>query len=503
MSKLLRFLCFICIIIGSVSCVATKSKSYKFNQKHSVNDFKQDVVVLKQVLEKHHPSLYWYTPKDTINSLFEKLINEQLADSLSELQCRNKLQNIVQQIKCGHTTVRFSKQFNELSVSKIYPLFPLQIKTWNDSMVVLARYNVSDSMLKRGTVITSINGWSASKILDKMFALISADGNANNHKSQVISGNFPLWYKYCFGLDSVYKIGYVNDYGKEQFVQVKWFKPQIDTTKKLDKPKTKVSTIKQPTRKQKRLALLESKRSLIIDSTTKTAYFKLSTFSGGKLPSFFRQSFSTIHKLQLKNVIFDLRENGGGRVKNAILLNKYLSKLAFKVGDTVAATRPTLSDGKYIGFHWAYTIAKMFGSKKMEDGLWHNRVYETKYFAPKKNLHFDGKIYLIQGGYTFSAATLFAGWLYHQNNVTIIGEESGGAFYGNSAMFIPSIYLPNTKLRVSLPLYKLVMDNYREKGRGIMPHIEVPPNSFAIKKGIDKKLEIVKQLIAIDTTKQQ
>lgn len=488
------------VVLLFSSCLATKNKNYKFNQKYSVDAFKQDVTVLKNALETHHPSLYWHTSKDSVDKLFAGLLNFNLTDSLKELECRNKLQNVIQQIKCGHTTVRFSKQFNDLAVKKIYPLFPLQIKTWGDSMVVLARYNLQDSMLKRGTVITSINGVKAGDVLKKMFELVSTDADANNHKSQVLSGNFPLWYKYSFGLDSLYKVGYINDDKTEAFVTIKWFKPAIDTTPKTKKVKDEFVQTNKPSKKQKRQAALLAKRSIVIDSTTNTAYIRLSTFTGGNLPSFFRKTFKNIASQKISNVVFDIRENGGGRVRNAILLNKYLSKLAFKVGDTVAAKKPTLNNGKFISLHWAYSIAKIFGSKKMNDGLWHNRVYETKYFAPKSKNHFNGNIYIIQGGYTFSAATLFAGWLRNQSNVTIVGEESGGAFYGNSAMFIPTIYLPNTKLRVSLPLYKLVMDSYRPLGRGIIPHVEVAPSSYAIKKGIDKKIETVKQLISSSTS---
>lgn len=44
-------------------------------------------------------------------------------------------------------------------------------------------------------------------------------------------------------------------------------------------------------------------------------------------------------------------------------------------------------------------------------------------------------------------------------------------------------------------MYRLVMDSTREKGRGIIPDIFVPPSSLAIKKGIDYKMEYLKQLI--------
>ena len=77
----------------------------------------------------------------------------------------------------------------------------------------------------------------------------------------------------------------------------------------------------------------------------------------------------------------------------------------------------------------------------------------------------------------------------------IIGEESGGGYYGNSAMHIPNITLPESRLSVSLPLYKLVMDKNRTKGRGILPDIAVPPSSAAIRAGIDLKTDTVLSLI--------
>ena len=277
--------------------------------------------------------------------------------------------------------------------------------------------------------------------------------------------------------------------------------PSKDTTKKkIEKP---LESVKKPSKKQLKEANLLSKRSLLIDSATNTAYIRLSTFSGGKLPQFFRKTFKQIKNQHIEHLVFDIRENGGGKVRNAILLTKYVHQYAFKVGDTIAAKKPTFKNGKYINLHWAYTIAKVFGSKKKEDGLWHNQVYENAFYAPKSKYHYDNKIYIIQGGYSFSAATLFAGWLKNQSNVTILGEESGGAFYGNSAMFIPTIYLPNSKLRVSLPLYKLVMDKYRNKGNGILPDISIPPSSFAIKRGVDIKIEVVKKLIEQSNLKQQ
>ena len=42
-----------------------------------------------------------------------------------------------------------------------------------------------------------------------------------------------------------------------------------------------------------------------------------------------------------------------------------------------------------------------------------------------------------------------------QDNVTIIGEETGGGAYGNNAWLIPDVTLPTTGVRFRLPLFRL------------------------------------------------
>ncbi len=353
-------------------------------------------------------------------------------------------------------------------------------------MVVLGRYNVEDSMLRRGTVITSINNKSSKEIIENIFQYIHTDGNSLNLKNQVLSNNFAAWYKNIYDLDSVFTIGYIDSNQQEKFISIKVFNPKKDSIQKKEK-----LIVKKPTRAEKLLRI----RSLVIDTTLQTAFIRLTSFSKGSLRKFFRQSFKTIEENKIQNVVIDVRENGGGNVDKTVLLTKYLKDTAFKIGDTIAAKNRNFEYKNYIKNWLPNWVMMQFGSTKMGDGLFHNRRYETHYFKPKTHHHFNGNIFLIQGGYTFSAATMFVSSLYHQKNVTIVGEETGGGFYGNSAMILPQIILPNTKLNIRLPLFKLVMDKNRPKGRGIMPDILIPPSSDAIKRGIDLKMEKIKSLI--------
>ncbi|MGZ3956887.1 MAG: S41 family peptidase, partial [Flavisolibacter sp.] len=136
-----------------------------------------------------------------------------------------------------------------------------------------------------------------------------------------------------------------------------------------------------------------------------------------------------------------------------------------------------------------------FLARREKDGHYHFRYYENKYFQPKTRNHFNGEVYLLTGGNTFSAATLFAKTLQGEKHVTIVGEETGGGAYGNTAWLIPEVTLPHTKVRFRLPLFRLVIDRNAEKGRGVMPGVPSLPTVRDVRSNTDFKMEKVRELI--------
>jgi hypothetical protein len=473
---------------------AMAQKSFTSLPKIAPEPLREDLILLKKILEANHPSLYWYTPKDSMDAYFENALNS-ITDSLDEVQFKNKLAYVISKIRCGHTTVRFSKSYSKKAIRYRYPLFPLYLKAWDDSLVVISSMMPRDPIFKRGTIITGINGMTNRHLLDTLFQYMSTDGYSDNYKNLVLSGNFPAWYKTILGVDSSYQISYIDSMGKEAMTTIRNFSPAmaLDTSKRI-RPEILFNVVK-PSRRQLRKAGLLAERSMVIDTPSSTAIIRLSTFTGGRLRGFFRRSFRTLQKQKVQNLVIDLRDNGGGKVRNSILLAKYLSDHPFKVGDSVVAISRKFKYGRYIKPSWIYWLAMNFGAHKLDDGLIHLTYYETKEFEPAKKDHFNGNVYLLQGGLSFSATTMFLSYLKGQPNVKLVGEETGGGYYGNSAMHIPTIKLPNTGLQVSLPMYRLVMDANRPKGHGIMPDIEIDPSSQAIKKGVDLKMLKIRELI--------
>lgn len=472
-----------------MSCSTTKTSFYP-EHKFAPEQLKKDFAILKETLEANHPSLYWYTTKDSLDWLYDAIATG-ITDSLTEAQFRNKVAYWVSNVHCGHTSTRASKAYIKYFEKKKLPLFPFNIKVWSDSAVVINNLLRNDSALKRGTIILAINNYSTSKIIDSISSLISTDGFSNNFKHQAISFNFGAYYKNAFGIDSQYTIKYLDSNGLEHIHISKNYVYITDTAKKvIKKPVVLIS------KKQQKENELSASRNMRIDSSKNMAVMEVNTFSKGKLRKFFRKSFNTLKEKKVQNLVIDLRRNTGGSISLSTLFTSYLAQKPFKIADTVAAQSRSFHNKKYI-HHWLiYWMSLHLAGKRKQDNRIHFQYFEKGIFKPKKNNHFDGQVFLLIGGYTFSAATLVTNNLKGQQNVTIIGEETGGGSYGNSAIHIPDIVLPNSKIRVRLPLFRVVLNKNNPKtGRGIFPDIDTYPSSQNIKKGIDNKMEKVIELI--------
>jgi C-terminal processing protease CtpA/Prc len=481
-------LVFCCLIFG-VSVMAQKKLAEA--PKIPLALLIKDLQTLQKVIEQNHPSTYWYTPKDSMDYYFSSALAS-VKDSMSAWAFKNVVATYLANIKCGHTSVHFSPKLTKQYANYRFPQFPLQIKVWKDSAVVIGNLFTKDSILKRGTIVTAINQMPVKPLVDSLYSIISTDGYSINFKSQVLTNNFAGWYKAKFGdVDSVYQISYIDSAGNASTTSIAAYvppKPKKDSVSKLTVASSKPKKPK---------PVPPKKWTLLVDSATNTAFMNLSSFSGSGLRKFIRQSFRTIKTRSVKNLVIDIRSNGGGNIKNSTLLSRYISDHSFKIADSVVANNRGIGKVPLTSFFSVmyYALAKSVISKKEADGKFHFKRFEKHYYAPVTKNHFDGNVYILQGGYTFSASTLFTSPLMKQKNVTIVGEESGGGYYGNTAMMIPNIKLPNSGLLFRLPLYRLVMDKTRPKGNGVIPHVMVDPSSYAIKQGFDIKLEAVKKMI--------
>jgi hypothetical protein len=479
------------LVFASASCGSSR-KSFVAERKFSKSALQKDYTLFRNVLEESHPGLYWFTSKDSMNYYFDQGYM-QLKDSMTEREFRTLLSFVVSKMKCGHTAVRYSKYYSAYLDTAKLKIFPLSVKAWADTMVVTANLNRKDSVIRRGTIITAINDIPVAHLIDTVFNYLSADGNAITGKYQAISnrGNFGAFYKNIYGLPDSIDISYYDRWNQQQTTRIPVYDPAADTTDK--KP---VGT-KRPSKEETKYISMHSARNVQVDTTLKSAFMTVNTFSRGhRLKSFFRKSFKTMKQMNIRYLVIDVRTNGGGDASNSTFLTRYITDKKFKLADTLYAIKRSSQYRSHIEMQQLYWLMMQFITHKEKDGKYHFGYLERHVFKPKLKNHFDGDVFILTGGNSFSATALFAKKLQGQSNVKLIGEETGGGAYGNSAWMLPDVTLPKTGLRFSLPKFRLVMDkDLVAAGRGVMPDIEVLPSVESIRKGVDPKVEVIKDII--------
>ncbi|MEI8052596.1 MAG: S41 family peptidase [Bacteroidota bacterium] len=489
----MRHLNILFVIIGLFlfqSCRVNKN-NFTSSKLYPKESLQSDYTVMKNILESKHPSLYWYTSKDSIDYYFDYYY-QRIQDSMTEQDYAwHVLAPMINKIHCGHTSVSMSKANKKWSKNRKFPSFPLDFKIWNDTMAVTASLLKNDNIFKRGTIVKSINGVDVKNLISKMLDYLPEDGYAHNVNYIRLSAGFPVLHKYIFGLSKEYTITYIDSVGHLSTVKIPLYIPAQDSSLISKKDQKNVG----PKIKFKKI---ESLRSFKIDSTGLFAVMKLNTFSNARLRSFFRRSFKTMEEKNIPNLIIDIRLNGGGNVNSSTLLTRYISKAPFKVADSVFTHTQTLSPySKYFKWKFLNNIELFLITKKKADHNYHLTPYENIFYQPKTKNHFEGNTYVLINGPSFSASCLFASTIKAQKGVKLIGEETGGGWYGNNGIMIPDVTLPHTKLKIRMPLFRVVQYNHDNliKGKGISPDIYIPTNYDALLKGYDKKMQVVKEMI--------
>ncbi len=92
-------------------------------------------------------------------------------------------------------------------------------------------------------------------------------------------------------------------------------------------------------------------------------------------------------------------------------------------------------------------------------------------------LNYDQKVIFLINGNTFSAAADFCAIAKEHKRGAFIGEETGGTAIGNTSNGELILKLPNTGIRVKIPLFKVVNTvSAKTKGRGVIPDYTVVYN---------------------------
>jgi C-terminal processing protease CtpA/Prc len=333
-----------------------------------------------------------------------------------------------------------------------------------------------------GTEILCINDIPIAQIWDSASNIIERDGYITTLVDQKISNSFRTYFYFLYAKQEKFEIRYKNNIGELLDTKV------LATKEKLS-PRSNMKLPENITVQQK-----NSWSIFGVDNKNKVAYLKINHFADRKeYKDYYSNVFEFLkNNLEYKDLIIDLRGNSGGYFKNGDELLKYLltdKRFYFKF----YREKRDWNKNKHVSLGFQNTLTKLGFSLKPDKFKYENKRTYSFDYEPYHKKSYNGRLHIIIDGETFSQASLVASSL-KDINAAFYGEESGGTANGNNAMLMYSLVLPNSKIRVSIPYYRIETKNPENYplGRGVLP-------DFELKSSINMLLENDKDKLLGDT----
>lgn len=500
-----------------VSCNSVKNHNSQVDELVSVEKLKKDVDFAYNKLQKLQPVLYWYISKEQLDFKFDSL-KTTITKPLTSLEFYKKITPVLNEIRQGHLGIYpnskkyTKKEIKALAKKGMGPLSQFEFMMF-DNRLYVAKNKSADSTIVLGSQVVSINSVSTDTLLQDYRKLMTSDGfNTTFYKHQ-LPKKFSTFYVYDNGVkDSLLYQFKFNDSIKNVWIKRK--KTDVLPEIKNDSANKKIT--KSDKRKNK-LAHKNKQRFNNIhgyDETTKTyqralsfiekdssvAVLKINSFSIGNYKPFYQEVFKRIKANKSKVLILDLRKNPGGRLSEINYLYSFVADSAIAFADkSEVVSKTSFLKRDYFGGGLAVNFLKtlaypiyvsyIYLKVKKEDGKFYYRTGENK-AKPLPENRFEGKMYVLIDGGSFSASSIISSNLKGSKRATFVGEETGGAYNGTVAGQMPIIELPNSKVKIRVGLMKIAA-RYKtdEEGHGIRPDIEIVPTLQDKVSGKDPEME--------------
>jgi C-terminal processing protease CtpA/Prc len=484
-----------------VSSGQSKPETYDQLRNHifTQKELQEDFIYLRKALEETHPGLYRYTTQGQMTRRMDSLYR-----SLTDMKFHDyylKIASFIASIRCAHSTTQPAGDWFAKIPS--YTLFPFTAILIKEKIYLYA--NLSDNVaIKPGFELVSINGNRADSVRNFIFNHLSSDGYIESLKRITLGGNrFMLFYNMFIGQPDSFAIVCKDLQEKEVSLTLPAVPASIVQKKYTSNPANKqLIKINAP-----RMKKLRKSWRLELKKDHNAAVLTIHRFDGGKtgdeakkkMKDFMDESIKTISKNNISNLIIDLRDNSGGWDNQGQELFTYLIDKPLRyyqrfhmVTDSSEFLKLSSVSKEELANIKNILVKEQDGTYTVKEE--YNSTLALQH--PKPN-RFTGKVYFLIDGATGSAAAEFTAVAHSNKLGTFIGDETGGNYSGGNGGEFITLYLPNTKIKVGLPLmyYENAVEKPLQEGHGTIPDHYVPYTITDILKGRDTQLEFVLNLI--------
>ncbi len=507
------------IAFSFTSCVFVEKYNAHIKEEISADDLKKDVDQAKKRLLTKHVDIDLYHSKQVIENRLDSFKNS-ISSPMKPNDFSRELSKVVSSFGHGHTVVfglsrRMTKEERKKFKNSKDPFSLMELKSFDNHLYIDNTFS-KDSTLPKNTEIVAINGVKYKDVYDENRDYRKADGYITTLDKYIQVSPFVRKIKNDFGpQDSIAITFKKNDSVYTQILKREYTKRHVKTNgvgvKKdsISKNKTQKPVVVKLTKERKNCkkqlnqhkvdvkkyfaynkAINDYQRKLIFpdknDSTT--VILQVKSFAIGHGKKAYPFIFDSILKLNVKNLILDVRNNGGGFATDANYLYSFLTKNNYpqmvmademKVNSRFSVTKNHIKSSGLIGntlglpfalYNYARTTLRISKSKEG------NYYYK---FKNKRNLlnqpkKYEGNLYVLTNGMSYSATSVLSAALQNEGKAVFVGEETGGDYNGTVAGSFEVYQLKYSKIGINYGLLDFKPNTSRQlKGRGIIPNVPI------------------------------
>lgn len=476
-----------------------------YENKIGYTKLKSDLDFFCNIRKRANSGLYKYRTIAQTDS-----IEKQAYKKLSEGTTLRDFFNIISELTNFEGSVHNGVSFSEKIVKQVIAdsvYFPIPIKVLGKKI----RVNSNECIIPLGAEILSINGIGAAEILKRNSIYYTTDGFSYTAKIFPQDGGFPGYLFYSLGKMSEYKILYQTISDSE--IKEAIIKPVI--AKIFSNNYKKRHSIALDSIYKSRTQLPYSFENI----NENTAKLNLRSFIIGhnakdpkhlQFVKFLDSCFISVKRnSNIKNLIVDVRNNGGGNDPNDVVAFSYLANKPFQENTEAFSNFvkiPSWKNVYYKAFFLKRIVAKWIYQKELrkefpiakDNVFYQGNSSDNILRNPNKNA-FKGQIYLLVNPKVASAASLFAALVAGNTNAIIVGQETSGGYYGHNGHSPMAYILPNSKIKYHFSIVNLKQDvPIKEKqpfGRGVIPDYNIEQTLPDFLNNKDTQMEYLLKLI--------
>ncbi len=450
-----------------------------------VENLREDLRVLWDVLDEGHGGFERYTPREMLKKAFDEA-SSRLAKPLTEMEFYRLLLPLIAAIKDGHTSLRLSGPGRADLLSRPV-FFPLELRFIGGKAYVFRNLSGKPE-IQTGSELITINGTPIAQVLSRILPLVPRDAGVRTRPLRLLENlnRFGECFAAEFGPVGSFRLGLRKPAGGgETSVDAMGIKG-ADINRLLQEryPEAGLRRPRYELSYQGPTAVITI-RSFGDDSAPGAAPY----------PEFIQKTFRELEAKKVGSLVIDLRGNGGGRDEYGRLLFAHFMAEPFLYYKALERKKEKYDLVKYIGGGGESTETGTLrkNARGWFDVLDHPNVGIMKPETPR----FTGRTCILVDGLSFSTTGESTSLFHFHKKAVFIGEECGAGYYGNTSGGMVMVTLPKTGLQVIVPLtlYTLAVDGY-PKDRGIVPDYPVTPTNEDLLAGRDVVMEKALSVLA-------